>query len=209
MPKDNITFLDPSGFWWKGHVNSLRINKKNLGEVSLDLDLFGLLSNKIRFKVSQTNILLSSSGYLSKSFHYWELEDVKFKLDLTESVLRSSIYSSEGYIKKLIFNNKGCLEAEGRLTAKVSDIFGLFSKELLLTSNLTCRDYSLYGNFQTKDEGVLTGYFAINVDSYYKMEAYSKELDTKLSKLGKQKIHLQPSIKFEGNLNDLISSFGL
>jgi len=103
IPKDNIAVLGSSGFWWKGQIDSLRIDDLNLGAISLDLNLLGLLSGKIKFKVRQKNILLSSSGYLSRSFSYWELEDIKFKLDFTESTLRSSIYSSEGYIEKLIF----------------------------------------------------------------------------------------------------------
>jgi len=206
IPKDNIAVLGSSGFWWKGQIDSLRIDDLNLGAISLDLNLLGLLSGKIKFKVRQKNILLSSSGYLSRSFSYWELEDIKFKLDFTESTLRSSIYSSEGYIEKLIFNNKGCIEAQGNINAKVSDIFGLFSRELLLSSNLTCKDDSLYGTFQAKDKSVLNGYFSLNVDSYYKMEAYSQKLDSKLNELRKLKINLEPSIKSEGSLSDLITS---
>ena len=206
IPKDNVAVLGSSGFWWKGQIDSLRIDDLNLGKISLDLDLLGSLSGKIKFKVRQKNILLSSSGYLSKSFSYWELEDIKFKLDLTESTLRSSIYSSEGHIEKLIFNNSGCVEARGKINAKVSDIFGLFSKELLLSSSITCKEDSLYGKFQAKDKSVLNGSFSLNVNSYYKMEAYSQKLDSKLSELSKIKLNLQPSIKAEGNLIELISS---
>jgi len=76
----------------------------------------------------------------------------------------------------------------------------------LLSSNLTCKDDSLYGTFQAKDKSVLNGYFSLNVDSYYKMEAYSQKLDSKLNELRKLKINLQPSIKSEGSLSDLITS---
>ena len=135
-----------------------------------------------------------------------ELEDFKFKLDLTQNTLQSSIYSSEGYIEKLIFNTKGCVEARGKIISKVSDIFGLFSKDLLLSSNLSCKDDSLYGDFQTQDKEVLNGYFSLDINYYYKMEAYSQKLYSKLSELQKYKPNLQPSIKVEGSLSELVKT---
>ena len=206
IPKDNISVLGSSGFWWSGQIDSLKIDEQNLGMVSLELDLLGLLSQKIKFKVHQNNTILISSGYLSRSFSYWELEDVKFKLDFTQSSLQSLIYSSEGYIEKLVFNNTGCVEARGKISAKVSDIFGLFSRELLLSSNLTCKEDSIYGIFQAKDKEALNGYFSLDVNHHYKMEAYSQKLDSKLSELRKLKFNLQPSIKAEGSLSELVSS---
>ena len=206
IPTDNISLLGSSGFWWKGQIYSLKIDDQNLGMVSLELDFSGLLSKKIKFKIHQKNSILISSGYLSKSFSDWELEDFKFKLDLTQSTLQSSIYSSEGYIEKLIFNTKGCVEARGKIISKVSDIFGLFSKDLLLASNLSCKEDSLYGNFQAEDKEVLNGYFSLDINYYYKMEAYSKKLYSKLSELQKYKPNLQPSIKVEGSLNELVKT---
>jgi hypothetical protein len=38
------------------------------------------------------------------------------------------------------------------------------------------------------------------------MEAYSQKLDSKLSELRKLKFNLQPSIKAEGNLIELVGS---
>jgi hypothetical protein len=38
------------------------------------------------------------------------------------------------------------------------------------------------------------------------MEAYSEKLDSKLYELQKLKLNLQPSIKAEGNLSELVSS---
>ncbi len=206
IPTDNISLLGSSGFWWKGQIYSLKIDDQNLGMVSLELDFSGLLSKKIKFKIHQKNSILISSGYLSKSFSDWELEDVKFKLDLTQNTFQSSIYSSEGYIEKLIFNTKGCVEARGKIISKVSDIFGLFSKDLLLASNLSCKEDSLYGNFQAEDKEVLNGYFSLDINYYYKMEAYSKKLYSKLSELQKYKPNLQPSIKVEGSLSELIKT---
>ena len=206
IPKDNISVLGSSGLWWKGQIDSLIIDEQNLGMVSLELDLLGLLSQKIKFKAHQNNSFLISSGYLSKSFSYWELEDFKFKLDFTQSPLQPSIYSSEGHLEKLIFNNTGCVEARGKISAKVSDIFGLFSRELFLSSNLTCKDDSIYGIFQAKDKEDLNGYFSLDVNYNYKMEANSQKLDSKLSELRKLNSNLQPSIKVEGNLSELVSS---
>ena len=206
IPTDNISLLGSSGFWWKGQVYSLKIDDQNLGMVSLELDFSGLLSKKIKFKIHQKNSILISSGYLSKSFSDWELEDFKFKLDLTQNTLQSSIYSSEGYIEKLIFSTKGCVEARGKIISKVSDIFGLFSKDLLLSSNLSCKDDSLYGDFQTQDKEVLNGYFSLDINYYYKMEAYSQKLYSKLNELQKYKPNLQPSIKVEGSLSELIKT---
>ena len=73
IPKDNISVLGSSGLWWNGQIDSLKIDEQNLGMVSLELDLLGLLSKKIKFKVHQNNTILISSGYLSRSFSYWEL----------------------------------------------------------------------------------------------------------------------------------------
>ena len=206
IPNDNISVLGSSGFWWKGQIYSLKIDEQNLGMVSLAFDFSGLLSKKIKFKFNQKNSVLISSGYLSKSFKDWELEDVQFKLDLTQSTLQSLIYSSEGFIEKLIFNNKGCVEARGKISSKVSDTFGLFSRDLLLSSSITCKEDSIYGIFQAKDKEVLNGYFSLDVNYHYKMEAYSQKLNSKLSELQELKLNLPPSIKAEGNLSELVNS---
>ena len=194
------------GKWWSGSLEGVRFSGVSMGDFILKFKPKLLLSGKLGFDLKAKNKHYNFKGVIAystsqnyiieKAFFKSEIDNIKHPFALTSITIDLPFLS---------FNKLGCEIADGRLVGSIVDKYSLLSQEINIKAIVQCADKKLLSSFKSfPKENLLSGKLIIDYDLDYDLEVFSGRIVSKIKKLAKLDFTSKPSIKFSGNILELL-----
>lgn len=207
--KDQMRINSIEGFWWKGSLQGVVLEKRSLGDIKIVFSPKSIIKTKFAFNLDVKGPELNLKGIVGFTVNgniYFENTNLTFNPKLqvkSGKAVFENISNIKANIKSLYFNDKKCISADGSGTGEMIDVFGLLSQNLKINLELDCKDDLFEISFQSNPDNVLEGEVVIKPNLEFNLEARSKRLSNKIIEATKLNFKKEPSFKISGRLDEL------
>jgi len=211
--QNNIKAQAIEGFWWKGNLQKVELDNRQLGDINFNLIPTSLFLGRFEFYIEVRGQEIDLQGYVGTTFlGNIFIRDVHLEANPIIQIksvkpISQNISNIKADVAYLYFNDEECLKARGQGTGEIIDMFGLFSRDLNINIDMKCRQKLLELSFKSIPEGLLEGEVLIQSNLKYNLEARSKRLSSKIMEISKFNFEKEPALKISGSLEDLLQNF--